>query len=72
MSQQRNSGVWAEVLLNGKASMTEAKLLALMNTWDLALLEDHLSQREVVCGGLCCSSRGITGWRFDLGSTRPF
>lgn len=72
MSQQRNSRLRAEVLLNGKASMTEAKLLALMDTWDLVLLEDHLSQREVVCGGLCCSSRGITGWWFDLGSTHPF
>lgn len=72
VSQQRNSGVWAEVLLNGKAPMTEAKLLALMNTWDLALLEDHLSQRGVECGGPRCSSRGITRWWFDLGSTHPF
>lgn len=46
MSQQRKSGVCAEVLLNGKASMTDAKRLALMNARDLAWLEDHLSQRD--------------------------
>lgn len=34
------------MLLNEKASVTDAKLLALMNAWDLALLEDHLSQRK--------------------------
>lgn len=39
------------MLLNEKASVTDAELLALMNAWDLGLLEDHLSQRKVVCGG---------------------
>lgn len=41
--------------------MTDAKRLALMNARDLAWLEDHLSQREVVCGGPVCSFRGVTG-----------
>lgn len=47
----QEKGVGAEVLLKGKASMLDAKLFALMNTWDLTWREEHISQREVVCCG---------------------
>jgi hypothetical protein len=44
--------VYAKVFLNGKASVTDAKLLTLMKTWDLALLENCLSQRGIgACWG---------------------
>lgn len=64
----------SEVLLNGKASMTDAKLLALMNTWDLALLEGHLSQREVRCtvGPCAAPLEESLGGCLTLKSADPF